>query len=131
MESKLFFLIASIVGSAGLLITESAPPIVCNLKSLTPEQRKQMGEIGRHVISAITKSRELNDGYMFRVDAAKAALVDVARWLDLWRRCCPFYDFRIDFHAADTTVWLSVTGRKGVKEYIAIDVPQLAAKLSK
>src|SRR5436305_10858327 len=106
MKSKLFLLIASILGSAGLLVAENAPPIVCNLKSLTPEQRKQMGEIGRHVISAITQSRELNDGYMFRVDAAKASLVDVARWLDLWRRCCPVYDFRIDFHAAHAAPWL-------------------------
>ena len=130
MKSKVFLLIASVVGCAGLLLAENAPPIACNLKSLTSEQRKQLGEIGRHVISAITKSRELNDGYTFRVDPAKASLIDVARWLDLWRRCCPFYEFRIDFHAADATVWLSVTGRKGVKEYIPIDVPQLTAKLS-
>jgi hypothetical protein len=131
MKSKVFLLIASVVGCAGLLMAESAPPIACNLKSLTSEQRKQLGEIGQHVISAITNSRGLNDGYMFRVDPAKASLIDVARWLDLWRRCCPFYEFRIDFHAADATVWLSVTGRKGVKEYIPIDARRLAAKLSK
>jgi hypothetical protein len=131
MKSKVFLLIASVVGCAGLLLADSVPPIACNLKSLTSEQRKQLGEIGQHVISAITNSRELNNGYTFRVDPAKASLIDVARWLDLWRRCCPFYEFRIDLHAADATVWLSVTGRKGVKQYIPIDAPQLAAKLSR
>jgi hypothetical protein len=131
MKSKVFLLIASVVGCAGLLLAESEPPIACNLKSLTSEQRKQLGGLGQHVISAITNSRQLNDGYTFRVDPAKASLIDVARWLDLWRRCCPFYEFRIDFHAADATVWLSVTGRKGVKQYIPIDAPQLAAKLPK
>jgi hypothetical protein len=131
MKSKVFLLIASVVACAGLLLAESAPPIACNLKSLTSEQRKQLGGLGQHVISAITNSRQLNDGYTFRVDPAKASLIDVARWLDLWRRCCPFYEFRIDFHAADATVWLSVTGRKGVKQYIPIDAPQLAAKLPK
>jgi hypothetical protein len=83
MKSKVFLLIASVVGCAGLLRADSAPPIACDLKSLTSEQRKQLGEIGRHVISAITTSRELNDEYTFRVDAAKASLIDVARWLDL------------------------------------------------
>ena len=79
----------------------------------------------------ITASRELNDGYAFRVDPTKASLADVAHWLDLWRRCCPFYEFQIDFHAADASVWLSVKGRPGVKEYIRVDSPRLAAKLPK
>jgi hypothetical protein len=81
------------------------------------------------VISAITASRELNDGYAFRIDPHKASLIDVAQWLDVWRRCCPFYEFQIDFHAADATIWLSVKGRPGVKEYIPLDSPRLAAKL--
>jgi hypothetical protein len=58
-------------------------------------------------------------------------VVDVARWLDIWRRCCPFYEFRIDLHAADGGMWLSVTGRPGVKEFIPLDSPRLAAKLPK
>ena len=131
MRTKIFHLIASFIGCACLLRAEGVPPIACNLKSLTSEQRKQLGETGEHVIAAITASRELSDGYSFRVDPAKASLIDVAQWLDLWRRCCPFYEFRIDFHAADASIWLSVTGRPGVKQYIPIDVPPLAAKLPK
>ena len=83
------------------------------------------------MISAITASRELSDGYAFRIDPARASLMDVAQWLDLWRRCCPFYEFQIDVHAADGSVWLSVKGRPGVKEYIPVDSPRLAAKLKK
>lgn len=83
------------------------------------------------MISAITASQELGDGYAFRVDPAKASLMDVAQWLELWRRCCPFYAFQIDVHAADGSVWLSVKGRPGVKEYISVDSPRLAAKLKK
>jgi hypothetical protein len=84
------------------------------LKALTPQQRKQLGQIGEHVISAITASHDLKDGYAFRIDPAKASLMDVTRWLDLWRGCRPFYEFRIDFHGADATVWLPVGGRPGV-----------------
>jgi hypothetical protein len=58
-------------------------------------------------------------------------LIDVAQWLDLWRRCCPFYEFQIDYHAADGSLWLSVKGRPGVKEYIPVDSPRLASKLAR
>jgi hypothetical protein len=101
------------------------------MKALTLQQRKQLGQTGEHVISAITASRELIDGYAFRVDPAKASLMDVAQWLELWRRCCPFYEFQIDFHAADGSLWLSVKGRPGVKEYISVDTPHLATKLTR
>jgi hypothetical protein len=121
--------IAILVGCSCLLHAETVPPIACNLKTLTCEQRKELHRIGEHVISAITTCRELSDGYAFRVEPTKAPLIDVAQWLDLWRLCCPFYEFQIDFHAADGSVRLSVKGRPSVKEYTPVDVPQLAAKL--
>jgi hypothetical protein len=131
MKTKTFLLSAIIAVSTWTLLADTAPPIACNLKALTSQQRKQLGQLGEHVIAAITASRELNDGYAFRVDPGKASLVDVAQWLDVWRRCCPFYEFEIDFHAADAGIWLSVKGRPGVKEYIPVDSPRLAAKLPK
>lgn len=110
---------------------QSEPPIACNLRALTSVQRKELNAVGEHAISAIVASRELADGYAFHIDPTRASIQDVAQWLDLWRRCCPFYEFQIDFHAADASLWLSVKGRPGVKEYIPIDSPRLAAKLPK
>jgi len=131
MDIKILALAAALATSAISATSPSFPPIACNMKALTIEQRKQLEQIGDHVISAVTESRELNDGYAFRVDPGQASLMDVARWLDLWRRCCPFYDFQIDFHAADASLWLTVKGRPGVKAYIPIDSPRLASKLPK
>ena len=131
MKIKTFLLTAVLAGCTWTILGETLPPIACNLKSLTSHQRKQLGQAGDHVISAITASRELADGYAFRVDPAKASLTDVAQWLELWRRCCPFYEFQIDMHAADGSLWLSVKGRPGVKEYIPVDSPRLATKLKK
>jgi hypothetical protein len=126
---KLFLLAALFAGLTYPAAAETAPPIACNLKALTPEQRKQLDQLGVRAIAAIAESRELKDGYAFRIDPARESVVDVARWLDIWRRCCPFYEFRIDLHAADGGVWLSVTGRPGVKEFIPLDSPRLAARL--
>jgi hypothetical protein len=131
MKIKLFLLTAVLAVCVWTTPGETLPPIACNLKALTSQQRKQLSQVGEHVISAITASRELSDGYAFRVDPSKASLMDVAQWLELWRRCCPFYEFQIDVHAADASLWLSVKGRPGVKEYIPVDSPRLAAKLKK
>lgn len=35
------------------------------------------------VIAAMNTSRELKDGYAFRVDPAQASIVDIGKWLDL------------------------------------------------
>ena len=113
------------------IAADTVPPIACNLKALTSEQRNELELLGGRAIAAIAESRDLKDGYAFRIDPAKESVVDVARWLDIWRRCCPFYEFRIDLHAADGGMWLSVTGRPGVKEFIPLDSPRLAAKLPK
>jgi len=129
MSTRKFFLAAILGASTSILPAATDPPIACNMKALTSEQRKSLGQRGELVISAIVSARELNDGYAFHVDPAKATLMDVAQWLDLWRRCCPFYEFRIDYHAADGDVWLSVTGRFGVKAYRPLGSPLLAAKL--
>ena len=131
MNIKTLLLTAVLASSPWASLAETPPPIACNLRALTSAQRKQMEQMGGRVISAITASRELNDGYAFRVDPRQASLVEVAQWLDVWRRCCPFYEFEIDFHAADASIWLSVKGRAGVKEYIPLDSPRLAAKLPK
>lgn len=131
MNTKAFFLSVIFAAATWTLPAETVPPIACNLRALTSQQRTQLERLGEHVISSITTSRELKDGYAFRVDPRKASLMDVAQWLDVWRRCCPFYEFQIDFHAADATIWLSVKGRPGVKEYIPLDSPRLGTKLPK
>ena len=129
MKIRTILLTAALAGCTWTLPGDTLPPIACNLKALTTPQRKQLEQAGDHVIAAITASRELSDGYAFHVDPAKASLTEVAQWLELWRRCCPFYEFQMDVHGADGSLWLSVKGRPGVKEYIPVDSPRLAAKL--
>lgn len=131
MRPKIVLWIGLLAGLAPASSAETVPPIACNLKALTPVQRRQLDQASQRFVNAISGSRDLPDGYAFHVDPAKASLLEVAHLLDLWRRCCPFYEFRLDFHAADAGLWLSVTGRPGVKQYLPLDSPRLAAKLPK
>jgi hypothetical protein len=116
------------VAGLGLAQTQEVP-IACNLGALTAAQRKELSRLGGQGVAAVVGSKELPDGYSFRLDTVKQSLTDIAQWVDLWRRCCPFYEFQVDVHGADGSTWLSLRGRKGVKEYFPIDAPKLAAKL--
>ena len=114
-----------------LTTSQAEVPIACNLNALTPAQRHELKVFSERIVSAVTGTRELDDGYGFRVDNTKISAVDLAGGIELWRKCCPFYEFQIDLRGEDGALWLTLRGRKGVKEYFPTDAPNLAAKLPK
>ncbi|HEY1494252.1 MAG TPA: hypothetical protein VGF49_06895 [Candidatus Solibacter sp.] len=114
-----------------LTASQAEVPIACNLNALTPAQRRELKVFSERVVSAVTGTREMDDGYGFRVDNTKVSTVDLAGGIELWRKCCPFYEFQIDLRGDDGALWLTLRGRKGVKEYFPLDAPNLAAKLPK
>ena len=116
-------LLVTLLVSIGLA---QEPPIACNLNALTAAQRHELSRLGDLGVKAVVGSKELPDGYSFQINLPFS---EVAQWVDLWRRCCPFYEFQIGVHA--DTVWLTLRGGKGVKEYFPIDAPALAATLRK
>jgi hypothetical protein len=109
----------------------SEAPFACNLKAFTPDQRVRWRHLIERVTSAVTETRELKDGYALRVNTAQAPLVDIAEWIELERRCCPFFDFQMDVHGEDGSSWLSLKGREGVKDFINADFSLLHDKLQK
>jgi len=107
----------------------SSAPFACNLKAFTPDQRVRWRQLIDRVTSAVTEARELRDGYGLKVNTAQVPLVEVAEWIDLERRCCPFFDFQIDVHGEDGNLWLSLKGRDGVKDFIRGDFSRLHDKI--
>src|SRR5689334_13472134 len=72
---------------------------VCNVAALSAAQRERHRKLGRMLRSAVVEKSELDSGYVFvldlgrlPVDSAGAAfcVVEVAEWVDLESRCCPF-----------------------------------------
>ncbi len=47
------------------------------------------------------------------------ALAQLAEWVSFERKCCPFFEFRIEVAPKSGPVWLSLTGRAGVKDFLA------------
>ena|ERR1700693_1456947 len=95
----------------------------CNLKAFQPEERKTHDRLTAQLRSAAIARRELPDGYSFQMDPRKVSIAQVAEWTVLERKCCPFFDYQLDLHSEENTLWFTLTGREGVKRFIEMEVP--------
>jgi hypothetical protein len=93
-------------------------PLACNLNALKPAEREKHERLGAHLLEAVAKRSETADGYAFELDPKRVAITDVAAWVDLERRCCPFFDFAIELRRENGPLTLKISGRRGVKEFI-------------
>jgi hypothetical protein len=57
-------------------------------------------------------------GIALRFAADAAAFVQLAEWISLERRCCPFLEFALEWKHADS-VTVRLTGPPGAKEFMA------------
>jgi hypothetical protein len=129
LMNKVLVVCAFALASACISLAEA--PFACNLKAFTPDQRVHWRQLIERVMSSVTEIRELKDGYALRVNTVEAPLADVAAWVELERKCCPFFDFQMDVHGEDGSLWLSLKGREGVKDFINVDFSLLHDKLQK
>ena len=121
MTTKQLLLPALILTCLGSTAEEKQIPIACNLKAFTPQERIEWRKLIDEVGAAQVPSGELMDGYTFRINPQRASLTKVAQWIDLERKCCPFFDFQVGLHGADGALLLTLTGAKGVKQFIRED----------
>jgi hypothetical protein len=93
-------------------------PFFCNLKALTAEERAAHTQLSRRLSESILRTIEIADGYAFEVDGGRISIRDLAAWTDFERRCCPFFDFTLEWRRENGPVTLRLTGRDGVKQFI-------------
>lgn len=92
--------------------------IVCRPESLTAEERERKELLMRRLADAVDERMELRSGYRFRYRTDRSTWGDVAEFVELERRCCPFFTFEAGIEAGGGPVWLSLTGGVGVKEFL-------------
>ena|ERR1700675_5039668 len=97
--------------------TES--PLACNLGAFTPAERPRYDALRRKVAAAVIGKQDLRDGIALRIATDRILLAEVAEWISFERKCCPFFDFRLDIARDSGPITLSLTGRAGVKEFLA------------
>ena len=100
----------------------SESPFACNRLALTPEQRKRhFDELGPKLRALKKSVRELPSGYEFEFSPDSNTVQLVAEWAIGERACCPFFDIDIRLEREGGSLWLVLTGREGVKQFIEAD----------
>jgi len=94
-------------------------PLACDRLALTPEQRKRhFDELGPMLRSLKTSVREVPDGFEFQYPSDMKTYQLVAEWAAGERVCCPFFEIDLRSEPEGGPLWLRLTGRDGVKEFI-------------
>ena len=98
--------------------TSGETPFVCNLQALSVMERVKHLRLTSRLAQALLKTTEISEGYSFEIDGRRFPLMDLATWTDFERRCCPFFDFALELRRENGPVYLRLTGREGVKQFI-------------
>jgi hypothetical protein len=100
-------------------------PFACNRTALTAQARKRHFDELSPALRARKKSiRELPDGFEFEFPADTATFQLVSEWVVGERLCCPFFDIDMRATREGGSLWLRLTGREGVKQFIRSDFAQ-------
>jgi hypothetical protein len=102
--------------------TANESPLACDFTAMTAGQRERRQTLAQHLHTAIQEVRELPDGYAFRFPAEPALCLTVAEFMTLERLCCPFFTFELELEREGGPLWLRLTGREGVKQFLRAEL---------
>jgi hypothetical protein len=90
----------------------------CNIKALSASERARHKELSEKLLASRAETIETEKGYEFRYSPSKVSVAEVAEWVVMESKCCPFFDFHIDLEQEGQLVCLRLTGRDGIKAFI-------------
>jgi len=109
----------SSAAQTGKSAVNSQSAFACSRLALTAEQRKRhFEELTPALLKLNTGVRELPDGYEFEFPANPETFQLVSEWAIQERVCCPFFDIDLRLDREGGPLWLRLTGREGVKQFI-------------
>ena len=103
-------------------MTEKQSPFACDMTAIAAEQRSAHLANITKLFRAVESIRELPNGYSVRLPNDSDVLFMAAEFIALERLCCPFFDFNLEIEREGGAVWLSLTGREGVKPFIMAEI---------
>ncbi len=104
-------------------MTEESP-FACDMTMIAPERRGAHIATIKKLFGLVQITRELPDGYAFELPNDSDVLLTAAEFISLERLCCPFFGFALEIEHEGGSLWLSLTGRDGVKPFIMAEVEE-------
>ena len=96
----------------------------CRLNALNKTEWARLHALAAEVSRARTESKELADGYAFRLRNEQLTLAELGEWTSYVHRCCPFLDYQIAAQK-DDALWLTIKGGEAAKPFIRAEYAQL------
>jgi hypothetical protein len=97
-------------------------PFACDMTAIAPEHRSAHLATIEKLFRSVQSKRELPDGYAFELPNESDVLQTAAQFISLERLCCPFFGFGLEVEREGGSMWLSLTGREGVKPFIMAEI---------
>ena len=97
-------------------------PLICNLGALDRTQRERHQATMSQLFGSVEATEELPDGYAFRLPADATTILQAAEFITLERLCCPSFNFALELEKEGGPLWLKMTGREGVKQFLLAEV---------
>jgi hypothetical protein len=114
--------IAAMIALAVIAPSFAESPFACNRAALTPQARKRhFDELSPELRARKKGIRELRDGFEFEFPNDTPSFQLVSEWVVGERLCCPFFDIDVHVERESGNLWLRLTGRDGVKQFIRAD----------
>ena len=90
----------------------------CRLDIFDGPEKLRYEALREELEAGVEEIRELAEGYAARLRPDPTLFRQVAEWITLERRCCPFLGLGLNWSEGDA-LWLSLTGGPGVKAFLA------------
>jgi hypothetical protein len=103
-------------------MTEKESPFACDMTAIPAAQRDAHLATIDELFRAVEIIQELPNGYSFRLPNESDLVRKVAEFVALERLCCPFFGFGLEVEGEGAAVWLTLTGREGVKPFIVAEI---------
>ena len=101
---------------------EKVSSFACDMSAIEASQRGQHIATIDELFRDAVEIRELPNGYAFRLPNESGVLLKAVEFIALERLCCPFFGFAIEVGSEGGALWLSLTGREGVKPFIVAEI---------
>ena len=98
-----------------MTIPESRP-IACDMTALSRDERQCYDLLRPRVLAAVDSVAETAHSFQLRLTSAITAQ-DVAEWMALEHRCCPFLTITFTIRP-DDTCWVELGGSAAIKEFL-------------
>ena len=94
------------------------PALACNSAAISTPERARYNGLMRKIKSAVRHQHHLPDGYAWQLDGAVATMPEVAEWMSMERRCCPFLTLQLEAAGGGMDFAVKLTGPDGVKAFL-------------